>query len=756
VRTIPELRRDLVLVGGGHAHALALRMLAMRPVAGVRTTLISPASHTPYSGMLPGLLAGHYSFEQTHIDLARLCQWAGVRFLAAEVTALDPAARSLTLAGRPAVGYDLLSIDIGSCPELDSVPGARAHAVPVKPVAGLWRRWSALRQRLEARAGGGALRVAVVGGGAGGVELAMAIAHRLAGTPVGIDLWCAGPEILEGYNRRSRAAVVAALARQRVSVHTGCRVVGVEPRSLLLADGTRAVFDELFWCTGASAAPWIAGSGLHTDQAGFLAVRDTLQSLGDERVFGSGDIAIQVNHPRPRAGVFAVRQGPVLACNLRAALLLQPLREHRPQRRFLSLVSLGEKRAVADRGLFSASGRWVWRWKDRIDRAFMDRFKTLPSPMRSAPPAELPSPGEAAAGPPPAGELQRPCGGCGAKIAADTLGAVLAELGRDYPAHCLQASEADDAAPVPVTGTGPVLQSLDMLRELVADPWLMGRIAANHALSDLHACGVRPRSALAAVTLPFASAPLLQRELKQILAGALQAFSAVGCSLAGGHSMQGAELSVGFVVNGQPISGEDRLLRKRGLVPGDRLILTGPLGTGTLFAAHMQLRADGRDIAAAIDAMLASNGPAAELALAHGVQAATDVTGFGLLGHLLEMLGEACGACLDLGRLPLLPGALEHVAAGTVSTLHAENARARWALERAGPLEEARLQLLFDPQTSGPLLLGAPGETAAKLLQALRGRGCERAAVIGEVFAREPGTGGGRVICRQGGSPGSG
>ena len=159
-----EIHRDLVLVGGGHAHALALRMLAMRPIEGLRITLISPASHTPYSGMLPGLVAGHYRFEETHIDLSRLCQWAGVRFVAAEVAGLDPARRSLALAGRPAVEYDLLSLDIGSQPELDSVPGAREHAVPVKPVAGLWHRWQDLETRLAA--GGDANpRIAVVGGG---------------------------------------------------------------------------------------------------------------------------------------------------------------------------------------------------------------------------------------------------------------------------------------------------------------------------------------------------------------------------------------------------------------------------------------------------------------------------------------------------------------------------------------------------------------------------------------------------------------
>ena len=440
-----ELRRDLVLVGGGHSHALALRMLAMKPVAGLRVTLVSPASHTPYSGMLPGLVAGHYSFEETHIDLVRLCQWAQVRFIAAEVTALDTARRNLSLAGRPPLEYDLVSLDIGSQPELDSVPGARSHAVPVKPVAGLWQRWLKLRDRVQARDAGREHRIAVVGGGAGSVELAMGMANSLGDAVVAIDLWCGAPEILQGYNRRAREAVMRALVRQGVEVHLDARVERVEAGVLVLARGERAAFDELFWCTGAAAAPWIAESGLPTDDRGFLAVRDTLQSLEDDRVFAAGDIATQVNHPRPKAGVYAVRQGPVLAANLRAFMLDRPLREYRPQRRFLSLVSLGERRAVADKGMLAAEGPWVWRWKDRIDRQFMARFEHLPGQMARVGHDRLP-------------ELPSPeavhCGGCGAKIAGDALSEVLRSLAARYPGHCDTGSDDDH---IRVSGTTVII-----------------------------------------------------------------------------------------------------------------------------------------------------------------------------------------------------------------------------------------------------------------------------------------------------------
>lgn len=720
-----EFHQDLVLVGGGHSHALALRMLAMKSMTGVRITLISSSSHTPYSGMLPGLIAGHYRFEETHIDLVRLCQWAGVRFIAAQVTAIDPEQRLLTLAGRPPLSYDLVSIDIGSQPELDSVPGARAHAIPVKPVAGLWQRWQELHARRQQQDTREDCRISVVGGGAGSVELALAMSQRLAQDAVGLDLWCGAAEILQNYNKRARQSVMAALEDSGIVLHLNARVVQVDGDCLVLEDGTRAVYDDLFWCTGAAAEPWVAASGLPVDEQGFLAVTDTLQSTADERVFGAGDIATQVRHPRPKAGVFAVRQAPVLAHNLRAMLLQKPLREHRPQRRFLSLVSLGGTTATADKGPFSVTGDWVWRWKDYIDRGFMKKFVDLPRAMPSS--GRLRESQDAAA--------QPVCGGCGAKVGSDALSGALVQLHKEFPDHCV--GTGDDAATVPAPDGMQLLQSLDVLRELVSDPWQMGRIAANHALSDLYACAARPISALAAVTLPYAGDRLLQRELRQILSGALHEFAAVDCQLNGGHSMQGPELSVGFLVNGVPMSAEGRLLAKTGVTAGDELVLSKPLGTGMVFAAHMQLAADGRDVGAAVDAMLQGNAAAAELAVSAGATACTDITGFGLLGHLLEMLAGAMGARLIVEHLPLLPGALQLSRQGVLSTMHPDNVNSfgRY-LDRSGQVDAARLRMLFDPQTSGGLLIAVPAGGGQPLVDELHRAGYSQACRIGEVIAR--------------------
>ncbi|MEM1111938.1 MAG: selenide, water dikinase SelD [Pseudomonadota bacterium] len=708
-------RRDLVLVGGGHAHALALRSLAMSPLDGLRITLVSPDSFTPYSGMLPGLVAGHYRFEEAHIDLARLCQWGGVRFVRAAVTALHPQTRSLKLAGRPPMHYDLLSIDIGSSPEMASVPGAAEFAVPVKPVASFWQRWQDDQARLPGA------RVAVVGGGAGSVELILAMAHRLVDKDCRFTLYCGGAEILQGYNGRARAIVMRRLASLGIDVQLDYRVAEVTEQTLHSKSGERA-FDRLFWCTGATAAPWIAGSGLPVVDGGFLAITDTLQSTADQRVFGAGDIATQVDNPRPKAGVYAVRQAPVLAHNLQAALMQRPLKTHRPQSRFLSLLSLGDRSAVADRGVFSASGAWVWRWKNRIDQQFMSRFAEL-APMDSGSPLQsLPD----------QPDRQAPCGGCGAKLSAAVLTEVLSTLAEHYPEHCLAREPGDDAVALPTAQT-PLLQSIDTLRQLVDDPYLMGRIAANHALSDLYACGAQALSALATVSLPFATEALQRRELLQVLGGALDELVPRGCVLAGGHSTQGAEFSLGFAVTGSaPARGA---LRKRGLQVGDALLLTKALGTGALLAGHMQLRADGRDIDAALAMMLTSNAAAAELAVKHGVSAATDVTGFGLAGHLLEMLDETQGARLQLPQLPLLPGVASALAAGIVSSNHVANRQASKRIKIPDPVGE----IVFDPQTSGGLLFGVAPSSARELLRDLHAAGYADAAIIGEVVQCAPG-----------------
>lgn len=376
------MARELLLVGGGHSHVEVLRRFALTPAPDVRLTLISRDRFTPYSGMLPGYLAGHYAFEDVHIDLAPLAEAAGARFLRDSVEGLDLAAQRVIPHDHSPLSYDRLSLNIGASPQLAAVPGASQYATPLKPIDELNTRWLALLERLQHSPV--SKTIMVVGGGAGGVETLLAIQQRLRrlcrerSLPESLLQFCLvtrGPHLLASHNTRVQRRFARLLARRGVALHSAAEVIRVEPGQVHAADGRTLAYDELLWATQAGAATWLADTGLALDGAGFIQVDDHLASISHPHVFAAGDIASMVNYRREKAGVHAVRQGPPLADNLRASLHDRPLTRYRPQRRHLALISTGDRYAVASRGPWSWSGDWVWRWKDRIDRRFMARYR---------------------------------------------------------------------------------------------------------------------------------------------------------------------------------------------------------------------------------------------------------------------------------------------------------------------------------------------------------------------------------------------
>jgi selenide,water dikinase len=367
---------DLVLIGGGHAHVHVLKRLGERPVAGARITLIGRDVRTPYSGMIPGFIAGRYDFEDCHIDLDRLCARSRAWLVHAEATGIDRAARKVMLKDQPAVSYDVLSIDIGSAPNVGGIPGAAQWAIPVKPIAELGRRWLDFTERMKGWLG--PLKVVVLGGGAGGVELALAVDHRLGEIAKAAELevtLATRDEILMGHAPAARRRLRTVLQRRGVKLLENRPAVRIERGAVQLEGGQWQEADAIFVVTEASATPWFAETGLPLDERGFLAVDDTLRSTGDDRIFAAGDCATVLNHRRPKAGVFAVRQGPPLAENLRRALAGAAPRPFVPQRRYLSIIGTGEGSAVATRGHWAIEGRWVWWWKDHIDRKWMAMYR---------------------------------------------------------------------------------------------------------------------------------------------------------------------------------------------------------------------------------------------------------------------------------------------------------------------------------------------------------------------------------------------
>ncbi len=697
--------KELVLVGGGHSHALVLRQWAMKPMPGVRITLISPQAMTPYSGMLPGLLAGHYSFTQTHIDLVKLSLWANIRFIQDQVTAIDVEARTLTLANRPTIEFDVVSIDTGSTPN-QKIAGATEFSTPVKPISEFYARWHLIQEQIQQDK---IKSLAVVGGGAGSVEVIMACAYKLQQVNVALQyhLITGADDILPGYNHQVISQVKKQLKNYNITLHTSTRVTRLSKGMIHCQQGEPILSDEIIWCIQAAGATWLQQSQLKCDDAGFMKVRQTLQSLDYDFVFGAGDIAHMVANPRPKAGVYAVRQAPVLLHNLKAMLLKQTLMNYKPQDGFLSLLALGEKKATGSKSLLSFSGDWVWRWKDSIDRKFMQQFHQLPPlAMNSIASisAQLIDDEEQTEQHNP---LKR-CAGCGAKIGAHILQQVTNELlgeGQYQPQDAIQISHKAEI----------VYQSVDTLKTPIHDPWLFGQIAVSHALSDLYAMNLKPESAQVLITLPYASQNIQKRQLKMLMQGIFKQLDTLQCRFLGGHTSEANELSVGLVVNG--IQQQMPLFHKHGLVPGDKLVLSKPLGTGVILAAAMQGLGDGEVFNQAIELMLQANDQAARLLSELDIQACTDVTGFGLLGHLYELCqASACAAIINLTAIPVLAGAEALALQGIKSSLYTQNRQALRSLSYDdAATQHIRFELLFDPQTSGGLLAGIPARRYAEL-----------------------------------------
>ncbi|MBW4663806.1 MAG: selenide, water dikinase SelD [Chroococcus sp. CMT-3BRIN-NPC107] len=710
------ITKDLVLIGGGHSHAIILKMWAMKPLPGVRVTLITEASETPYSGMLPGHIAGFYTREECHINLRSLAQFAQAQLYIDTVVGLDLINKQILCAHRPPIAFDLLSIDIGSTPASVNVPGAEKYAIAAKPVAKLLTQWQQIIERNP-------ISLGIVGGGAGGVELALAMQGNLQrlSAKVAIHLFHREAEIMPHYGGWVRRRLQAILIEKGINLHLQETVIDVQPNKISCESGLKVECDRIFWVTQASAPSWIKKCGLATNSQGFIQVNDYLQSINHPYVFAAGDIATMVNYPRPKAGVFAVRQGKPLFNNLQKTLLAQRLQPYKPQKQYLSLIGTGDGKAIASWGIFgTGTSSLLWKWKDKIDRQFMARFHNFP-PMKPVKTSAQPV------------EAMR-CAGCGSKVGSTVLERVLQRIERieNTPDIIVGLDAPDDAAVVEVPQGKLMVHTIDYFRALVNDPFIFGQISANHCLSDIFAMGATPQSVLAIASVPYAKESKVEETLYQLLSGALVVLNQAQIPLVGGHTTEGLELGFGLSCNG--LVSPNQLLKKAGMQPEQLLILTKPLGTGTLFAADMRFLAKNQWIDSAIESMLLSNQAAANCLMEYGVTACTDITGFGLLGHLIEMVKASnVSVELNLEALPILAGARETLEKGIFSSLHPENLQFSRYIAKGEKVCNINYPLLFDPQTSGGLLAAVPKDVAKSCLTQLQALGYIQASVIGRV-----------------------
>jgi selenide, water dikinase len=691
--------QHLLLAGGGHTHALLLLRWLMdgaRPTGAI--TLVNRTSTALYSGMVPGLVAGVYRRQECSINLRQLCSAVGVTLVIAEITGLDLAGQQLLLANRPSLHWDWLSLDLGASTR--SLSGCAIGVKPLEP----FLHWLHHRQP-------SAQPLRIRGGGAAAVELALA----LRGRGQAVELLLRGDDL---HLQPSRAQALAARLLAQAGVTLRRRVADDQPAELA--------------CTGSRAPAWLAEAGLPCDGDGRVRTGASLQVEGQPRVFAVGDCGVLNAAPRPPSGVWAVRAAPTLAANLGRCLATgeppERLQAWRPQRRALQLLAnlsrSGEPRAIALWGpLALGPSRLLWAWKQRIDRQFMARFQQA---------------GAMAAG---KGEpSSMACRGCAAKLAPDTLAAGLHQAGLAGP--------AEDAAVLGQLQDGELLlQSVDGFPALVDDPWLNARLTTLHACSDLWASGARVHSAQAVVTLPETAPAIQQQALVHTLAGIRSVLDPLGAALLGGHTLEGrdgAGLALSLSVNGRVKPAQH--WPKGPLQAGQALILTRPLGSGVLFAAAMAGAAQADWIDRALEQMQHSQAALVPLLQQLGCSACTDITGFGLLGHLGEMLAagpDHLTVRLNGSAVAALPGALELLEQGYASSLAPANARALSLLDgpvTVSPRANAALQgLLIDPQTCGPLLAAIPATAVGPCLAQLAQAGFAQANLIGYVGPRAAG-----------------
>jgi pyridine nucleotide-disulfide oxidoreductase family protein len=376
--------RRILLIGSGQGHLEVLRRFAQKPDLGIDLTLASPNALCPYSAMLPGIIAGHHDVGASHVELPSLAHWAGARFICDRAVELDLYTRIVRLDEGGIEPFDLLSLDIGPSPDL-SVPGVREHALSLHPTDRFLAGWAKLQ---DDAAAGQVRTVAVVGSGATVIELLLAMQFRLAadlgaGAPR-FALITEAPRVLPEHIPAVRKRLGKILVARDVVLHTASAVTAVMPGGLLTATGRRIAADRIVWATSAAGAPWLATSGLACDPRGFVRVNALLQSVSDPFVFAVGDCATQDAAVSRRLGVPVPREGAALAANLRHAARHQPLVASKPRQSRLSIITTGPRHAVASWGPMLSEGERVWRWKDRLDRAYLARYHP-PSPKTEEP-----------------------------------------------------------------------------------------------------------------------------------------------------------------------------------------------------------------------------------------------------------------------------------------------------------------------------------------------------------------------------------
>ena len=709
IEEIP-ITNDLVLIGGGHSHLSVLMKLSKRPINGNRITLITNEIDTPYSGMIPGYIEGIYSWRDSHIDLYRLCLKLNVRFIHAEVERVSAYEKEIYFKDRPKIKFDVLSINTGIQSNNREIKGAAKYCLPVKPISKLTNNFLNKITNFKS--------IAFIGGGAGSVELALAIKKRFLNInqDIKITIITGKRGLLSTFPQKTKLTSLKTLEKFKIDIIEYKRVLEVKPKQIILSDKSILKIDKAILSTNSMTPKWLAKSDILLTKDNYILVNKSFQT-NYKYVFASGDVIDFNNQNLKKAGVFAVRSGKPLAINIRKFILGKKLVEYKFNKNYLALIGTSKRSAIATKYNLTFNSRFFFYLKKYIDQNFIKKFSdfrirkkfTLDALKTDVLNIFVKHKEKIT----DENDIMQ-CKGCAAKV---PLNALKQALPKDI------VSTSEDAVSVP--GHPELYQTVDMISSIITDPFLLGKIAANHSISDMVSVNSKIRSAMMILQLPLSKTEINSRDLEQVLLGANEIFKTIDCPLIGGHTMIGKDKDpiIGFSILGQKQKKIKIMKNRRKIKTKDLLILTEKIGSGLIFAGINNYLIDSYFQTDVIKQMIKGNLNFGKISNQLNILSMTDITGFGLANHLLNLIkrdNSKTGLTIYPNKIPLFEGVNECLNKDIKSSLFESNydiAQKDIIYKR----DKSKLDnILYDPQTVGGIAFIIPQEEKYKHFKVLK------------------------------------
>ena len=709
IEEIP-ITNDLVLIGGGHSHLSVLMKLSKKPLNGNRITLITNEIDTPYSGMIPGYIEGIYSWRDSHIDLYRLCLKLNVRFIHAEVERVSAHEKEIYFKDRPKIKFDVLSINTGIQSNNREIKGAAKYCLPVKPISKLTNNFLNKITNFKS--------IAFIGGGAGSVELALAIKKRFLNInqDIKITIITGKRGLLSTFPQKTKLTSLKTLEKFKIDIIEYKRVLEVKPKQIILSDKSMLKIDKAILSTNSMTPKWLAKSDILLTKDNYILVNKSFQT-NYKYVFASGDVIDFNNQNLKKAGVFAVRSGKPLAINIKQFILGKKLVEYKFNKNYLALIGTSKRSAIATKYNLTFNSRFFFYLKKYIDQNFIKKFSdfkirkkfTLEALKTDVLNIFVKHKEKIT----DKNDIMQ-CKGCAAKV---PLNALKQALPKDI------VSTSEDAVSVP--GHPELYQTVDMISSIITDPFLLGKIAANHSISDMVSVNSKITSAMMILQLPLSKTEINSRDLEQVLLGANEIFKTIDCPLIGGHTMIGKDKDpiIGFSILGQKQKKIKIVKNRRKIKTKDLLILTEKIGSGLIFAGINNYLIDSYFQIDVIKQMIKGNLNFGKISNQLNILSMTDITGFGLANHLLNLIkrdNSKTGLTIYPNKIPLFQGVNECLNKDIKSSLFKSNydiAQKDIIYKR----DKSKLDnILYDPQTVGGIAFIIPQEEKYKHFKVLK------------------------------------